>query len=149
MSDNLAVPPAKQQSRAGAPPGVFLTVVVCQAVVFLVASALHTGAFGVPSLYIAMVVEGICGIACLFSAYSIFSRRPSAAPTALIVQILILLAVLLGLYSVLHDESIRTPINVGLHIVMLVLILLGLGLLSLPGTRIGLRALRTTSTSWF
>jgi hypothetical protein len=149
MSDNLAVPPEKQRSRAGAPPGAFLTVVVCQALVFFVASALHTGAFGVPSLYIAMVVEGLCGIACLYSVYTIFSRRPSAASTALIVQILILLAVLLGLYSVLHDESIRTPINVGLHIVMLVLILLGLGLLSLPGTRIGLRWLRTTDTSWF
>ncbi len=149
MSDNLAVPPEKQHIRVGAPPGAFLTVVVAQALVFLVAATLHTGAFGVPSLYIAMVVEGLCGIACIFSVYAIFSRRPSAAPTALVVQILILLAVLLGLFSVLRDESIRTPINVGLHIVMLVLILVGLGLLSLPGTRIGLRRLSTTGASWF
>ena len=149
MNDDLAVRPAKQQGRAGAPTGTFLTVVVCQALVFLFAATLHTGAFGVPSLYIAMVVEGLCGIACIFSAYTILTRRPSAARAAVIVQILIFLAVLLGLFSVLRDESIRTPINVGLHIVMLALILLGLGLLSLPGTRAGLRQLSTTGASQF
>ena len=149
MSDDLAMRPAKQQGQAGASPAAFLTVVVCQALVFLFAATLHTGAFGVPSLYIAMVVEGLCGIACIFSAYTILARRPSAARAAVIVQILILLAVLLGLFSVLRDESIRTPINVGLHIVMLALILLGLGLLSLPGTRAGLRRLSTTGASQF
>jgi hypothetical protein len=145
MPDDLAVQPAKQQGQAGAPRTTFLTVVVCQALVFLFAATLHTGAFGVPSLYVAMVVEGLCGIACIISAYTIFARRPSAPRTALVVQILILFAVLVGLFSVLHDESIRTPINVGLHIVMLGLILLGLGLLSLPGTRASLRRLSSTS----
>ncbi|MGO8951631.1 MAG: ATP-binding protein [Ktedonobacterales bacterium] len=115
----------------------FRAVVVCQALVFFVASAIHTGAFGVPSLTAAMIVEGLCGIACVFSAYAIWTMRPWAEETALIVQILILLAVLLGITAVLSDESIRTPINVGLHVVMLVLILTGLSLLAIPGTRAG------------
>lgn len=139
MPDDLAVRPAKQQGRAGTLPGAFLTVLICQALVFLFAATLHTGAFGVPSLYAAMVVEGLCGIASIFSAYTILARRSSLVRTAFIVQILVLLGVLLGLFVVLRNESIRTPINVGLHIMMLALILLGLSLLSLPATRAGLR----------
>ena len=124
MPDDLAVRPAKQQGRAGTLPGAFLTVLICQALVFLFAATLHTGAFGVPSLYAAMVVEGLCGIASIFSAYTILARRSSLVRTAFIVQILVLLGVLLGLFVVLRNESIRTPINVGLHIMMLALILL-------------------------
>ncbi len=115
----------------------FRVVVVCEAIVFLVAASLHTGAFGVPSLFAAMIVEGLCGIVCVVSTYAVFARRPWAQKNALITQVLILVAVLVGLTAVTSDPGIRTPLNLGLHIVMLVLILAALALLALPGTRAG------------
>ena len=116
---------------------VFRVVVVCEAIVFLVAASLHTGAFGVPSLFAAMIVEGLCGIGCVVSAYALYTRKAWAQKNALITQILILAAVLVGLTAVTSDPGIRTPLNLGLHAVMLALILIALALLALPGTRAG------------
>lgn len=115
----------------------FLIIVVCEAVVFLVAAALHTGAFGVPQLIPAMIVEGLCGLGCLLSAYAVSTRKHWAKKNALITQILILVGVLVGLAAVTSDAGIRTPLNLGLHAVMLVLIVIGLALLALPATRAG------------
>lgn len=115
----------------------FRVIVVCEAIVFLFAAALHTGAFGVPSLFAAMIVEGLCGIGCVLSAYAVFTHKSWARKTAIIVQILILVGVLLGVAALARDAGIRTPINVSLHGVMLVLIVVGLFLLALPATREG------------
>ncbi|MHB8600286.1 MAG: hypothetical protein ACYDER_26180 [Ktedonobacteraceae bacterium] len=115
----------------------FRVIVVCEAIVFLFAATLHTGAFGVPSLFAAMIVEGLCGIGCVLSAYAVFTHKSWAKKTAIIVQVLILAGVLLGVAVLARNVGIRTPINVGLHIVMLVLIVVGLFLLALPGTREG------------
>ncbi len=115
----------------------FRVIVVCEAIVFLFASALHTGAFGVPSLFAAMIVEGLCGLGCVLSAYAVFAHKSWARKTAIIVQILILAGVLLGVFALARDASIRTPLNVGLHVVMLVLIVIGLFLLALRSTREG------------
>ena len=112
-------------------------IVVCEAIVFLFAAALHTGAFGVPPLFAAMIVEGLCGIGCVLSAYAVFTHKRWAKKTAIIVQILVLVGVLLGVFALARDADIRTPLNVGLHIVMLVLIAIELFLLALPGTREG------------
>ena len=76
---------------------VFRVVLVCEAIVFLLATILHTGAFGVPALLAAMIVEGLCGIGCVISAYGVFTHKPWAQKTAVIVQILILAGVLLGI----------------------------------------------------
>lgn len=116
---------------------IFRVVVVCEAIVFLVAASLHTGAFGVPSLFAAMIVEGLCGIGCVVSAYALYTGKPWAQKNALITQVLILVAVLVGIAAVLGGTNIRTPLNLGLHIVMLALILIALALLALPGTRAG------------
>lgn len=116
---------------------LFRLVVVCEAIIFLVASALHTGAFGVPSLFAAMIVEGLCGIGCVISAYAIFTRQRWARKNALITQILILVGVLAGVFAITRDASIRTPLNLILHGIMLVLIMVGLSLLSLSSTRQG------------
>lgn len=121
----------------------FRVVVVCEAIIFLVAAALHTGAFGVPSLFAAMIVEGLCGIGCVLSAYAVFTRKPWARKNALITQILLLIGVLVGVAAVTSDASIRTPLNLSLHGVMLVLILMALALLALPGTRAGFAAATT------
>jgi signal transduction histidine kinase len=121
------LPTADQSSTA------FRVVVVLQAVVFLFAATLHTGLFGVPALYPAMVVEGLCGIGCVVSAFGQFTHRLWAPRTSLVIQILILFGVLLGVAAVASDASIRTPLNVGLHAVMLALILLGLLALAVPG----------------
>ncbi len=123
-----------------APFTAFCAVVVCEAIVFLCAAALHTGAFSIPQLLAAMIVEGLCGIGCVISAYSIFARKPWAQQTALIVQILILVGVLLGVAALLGSPGLDTPINIGLHGVMLALILIGLALLAIPGTRQGFRS---------
>ncbi len=124
-----------QAPRQASTFSAFRVVVVCEAIVFLVAASLHTGAFGVPSLFAAMVVEGLCGIGCVVSAYAVFTRKPWAQKNALITQILILAAVLVGLAAVLGGTNIRTPLNLGLHIVMLALILIALALLAFPGAR--------------
>jgi hypothetical protein len=116
----------------------FRVIVVLQAIVFLFAATLHTGLFGVPALYPAMVVEGLCGIGCVISAFGQFTHQLWAPRASLIIQILILFGVLLGILAVATDASIRTPLNVGLHAVMLVLILLGLLVLAVPGISLGL-----------
>ena len=110
-------------------------VVVSEALVFLLAALLHTGAFGVPALLPAMIVEGLCGIGCVISAYAMFTHRSGAQKTAVIVQVLIFAGVLLGIFALAHNPGLQTPINVGLHAIMLVLILIGLSLLAIPATR--------------
>jgi hypothetical protein len=110
-------------------------VVVGEALVFLLAALLHTGAFGVPALLPAMIVEGLCCIACVISAYTVFTHQGSALKAAIIVQVFILAAVLLGISALVRSPGLQTPINVGLHAIMLVLILIGLSLLAIPATR--------------
>lgn len=114
---------------------VFRVVVVCEAFVFLLASALHTGAFGIPSLFAAMIVEGLCGIGCVFSAYAVFTNKRWAQKNAIVTQVLILIAVLVGIAAVTSDAGTRTLLNLSLHGIMLVLIVIGLSLLCLPSTR--------------
>ena len=123
---------------------IFRIVVVCEAVVFLFAATLHTGAFGVPALYAAMIVEGLCGLGCVLSAYALFTRRRWARTNAITTQILILAAVLVGISAVTTDPGIRTPLNLGLHGIMLVLIVMGLSLLCLASTRAGFRSRHAT-----
>ena len=115
----------------------FRIIVVGEAIIFLVAATLHTGAVGVPQLIPAMIVEGLCGLGCVLSAYAVFTRKRWAQKNALITQILILLGVLVGIVAVTSDAGLRTPLNLSLHAVMLVLIVIGLVLLALPGTRAG------------
>ena len=127
------------QHRAGT-FAAFRVVLVCEAIVFLLAAILHTGGFGVAALLPAMIVEGLCGIACVISAYAVFTHRPWARKTAIIVQISIFAGVLLGIAALLGDAGIRTPLNLGLHGIMLVLIVSGLSLLAIPGTRQAFRS---------
>ena len=115
----------------------FRVVVVCEVIVFLFAATLHTGAFGVPKLLPAMIVEGLCGLGCLITAYAVFTYKRWAQKNALITQILVLVGVLVGITAVTSDLTLRTPINLGLHGIMLVFIVIGLSLLSLPSTRGG------------
>jgi signal transduction histidine kinase len=126
-----------QVRRPASTYSVFRVIIVCEAIVFLVAAALHTGAFGVSQLIPAMIVEGLCGIGCVLSTYATFSRKRWAKKTAIIVQVLILLGVLLGVVVLIRSPGLDTSINVSLHAVMLVLIVIGLALLALPGTRVG------------
>ncbi len=113
----------------------FRILVVGEAAVFLSAAFLHTGAFGVPPLYPAAIVEGLCGIASLISAYRVFSGPLKAYRTAVIIQIIILSGVLLGVAAIARDPGIQTPLNLALHGVMLVFIATGFALLALPDTR--------------
>jgi signal transduction histidine kinase len=115
----------------------FGVLVVCEAIVFLVAAALHTGGFGVSQLIPAMMVEGLCGLGCILSAYAMFMRKRWAKKNAMIVQVLILLGVLLGVFALIGFPDLDTPINLSLHAAMIVLIIIGLALLVLPGTRAG------------
>jgi hypothetical protein len=114
-------------------------VVVGEMIVFLVASALHTGAFGVPRLIAAMIVEGLCGIACVVLVYALFARRRWALSGAIGIEIFTLVSVLVGISAVLSSPDLRTPINLGLHAIMLVLILAAFALLAIPATRAALR----------
>jgi signal transduction histidine kinase len=124
----------EQQDSTYTAFGVF---VVCEAIVFLVAAALHTGAFGVAQLLPAMLVEGLCSLGCILSAYTMFLRKRWAKKNAMIVQVLILLGVLFGVFELIGFPDLDTPINLSLHAVMLVLIIIGLALLVLPSARAG------------
>ncbi len=113
----------------------FRAMLVCEVIVFLIAAPLHTGAFGVPALFAAMIAEGLCGLGCLVSAYTLFTHQPRALQIAVIVQIFVLFAVLLGITVIVRSPAMRTPLNLGLHGAMLALIGAGLALLAVPGTR--------------
>jgi signal transduction histidine kinase len=115
----------------------FGVLVACEAIVYLVAAALHTGAFGVSQLIPAMMVEGLCSLVCVLSAYAMFMRKRWAKKYAMIMQALILLGVLLGVFALIGFPDLDTPINLSLHAVMIVLIIIGLALLVLPGARAG------------
>jgi hypothetical protein len=115
----------------------FGVLVVCEAIVFLVAAALHTGAFGVSQVIPAMMGEVLCGLGCSLSAYALFMRKRWAKQSAVLVQGLTLPGVLLGVFELIGFPDLDTRINLGLHTVMLVLIIIGLALLVLPGTRAG------------
>jgi signal transduction histidine kinase len=110
---------------------------ICEAIVFLVAAALHTGAFGMSQLIPAMMVEGLCGLGCILSASAMFRRKRWARKSATIMQTLILLGVLLGVFELIGFPDLDTPINLSLHAAMIVLIIIGLALLVLPGARAG------------
>jgi ABC-type uncharacterized transport system permease subunit len=120
--------------------GAFRMLVVAEVVVFFVAAALHTGAFGVPRLAPAMIVEALCGIACVVLAYAMFTHQTWAAPVG--IQIGVLVAVLLGLFFVSISPSLRTPLNYALHGIMIVLIAAALSLLTNPATRAALKSKR-------
>jgi hypothetical protein len=135
-----SLPTIAQQSSTA-----FRVIVVLEAIVFLFAATLHTGLFGVPALYPAMIVEGLCGIGCVASAFGQLTHKPWAPRASLVIQILILFGVLLGVLALATDASIRTPLNVGLHAVMLALILLGLLVLTMPGISLGLSRSNRTS----
>jgi hypothetical protein len=117
----------------------FRAVVVCEAVVFWVASALHTGAFGVPQLIPAMIVEGLCGIACVVLVYALFTRKAWMLRGAIGIQIFTLVSVLVGIFAISRSSNLWTPINVSLHAIMLVLILAAFAMLAIPATRATLR----------
>ncbi len=120
-------------------PNSFRIILFFQILVFLLAAALHTGAFGVPALIAAMIVEGLCGIASIISAITIVSGLRGAHKIAVIVQVFTLAAVLLGITALARAPGLRTPLNLGLHAIMLALILTGLGLLLAPGARESLK----------
>jgi signal transduction histidine kinase len=110
---------------------------ICEAIVFLVAAALHTGAFGVSQVIPAMMVEGLWGLGCILSAATLFMRKRWARKSAMIMQALILLGVLLGVFELIGFPDLDTPINLSLHAAMIVLIIIGLALLVLPSARAG------------
>ncbi len=123
------------QTRPNTAFTVFRISLVCEIIVFLSAALLHTGAFGVPALLPAMIVEGLCGIGCAISAYGLFAGKPWALKGAVIVQVLVLLGVLLGVVALTRSPGLRSPLNLSLHGIMLALILIELALLAAPGIR--------------
>lgn len=130
--------PLQHRSDRSTAATAFGALVVCEAIVFLVAATLHTGAFTVPQLIPAMIVEGLCGIGCVICAYVVLTRKASALTTAIIVHILAIAGVLLGIVALSRSPGLRTPTNVMLHAMMLVLIVLALSLLTIPGMRASL-----------
>jgi len=121
----------RQSSIAAA----FRVIIVCTAIVFLFAAALHTGAFGVPQLVPAMIVEGACGIGFVFLIFAVFTRQTWAQTAAITVHIVAVVGVLAGFTALVRSPGLDTPINVALHVVMIVLLVAGLSLIAIPGTR--------------
>jgi hypothetical protein len=132
--------PAETQTQAERQESTFTAfgvLEVCEASVFLVAAALHTGAFGVSQVIPAMIMEGLWGLGCILSAVALFMRKSWARKSATIMQALILLGVLLGVFELIGFPDLDTPINLSLHAAMIVLIIIGLALLVLPSARSG------------
>jgi len=117
----------------------FRVLVVCEAAVFLFASALHTGAFFVPPLLAAMIVEGLCGIGFVVAAFALLTRQKWEQVAALVAHLFALVGVLVGITVLIGNSGLRTPINITLHAIMIVLILIGLALLALPHLREALK----------
>jgi signal transduction histidine kinase len=132
MEQAMSLAQVGQQDRTFT---AFGALEICEAIIFLVAAALHTGAFGVSQVIPAMMMEGLWGIGCIISACAIFLRKRWAMKSAMIMQALILLGVLLGVFMLIGFPDLDTPINLGLHTAMILLIITGLALLALPGAR--------------
>lgn len=53
----------------------FRVVLLLEILVFLIAAAFHTGAFGIQPIEDAALVESLCAVACIISAYGVFTAR--------------------------------------------------------------------------
>ncbi len=117
----------------------FRAVLLLEILVFLIAATFHTGALGVPPIDDAALVESLCAVACMISAYAVFTRRRWALKAAIIAQVFILAGVLLGVAALLHFSYLLTPLNISFHATMLTLIIAAFVLLSMPATRAAFR----------
>lgn len=113
----------------------FRVLLIGEIIVFLTAATFHTGAFGIPPIADAALVESLCAAACVVCAYAIFTGRGWALMAAVAAQVFCLAGVLLGLAALIHFSYLLTPINISFHGIMLVLIIPELSLLSKSDTR--------------
>ncbi len=114
---------------------VFRFVLIAEIIVFLFAAIIHTGVFGLMPIEDASIVESLCAVACMVSAFALFTGKRWALTAAVIAQVFILLGVLLGVAALTYFSFLLTPINIGFHGIMLMLIITELVLLTIPGTR--------------
>ncbi len=120
------IPLQGQSSTATA----FRVIIVCTTAVFLFAAALHTGAFGVPQLVAAMIVEGALGIGFVFLDIVVFTRQAWARSAAITVHVIAIAGVLLGIFALVRDPGLDSTINISLHVAMIVLLAAGVFLLA-------------------
>lgn len=133
-----------QTTRIQPAEGVANTVrvlVVIQAVIYLLAAALHLGlqtplaAINLPPLLPAAIVEGSIGIFMVIVAVALFTRWPWAWTTAIVAHGYALLGVLVGILTLSGAFSggpASTSHDIYYHMLMLLLIVFGLAFLLNP-----------------
>jgi hypothetical protein len=112
-------------------------LVAFNAVTFLLGAVAHLGVriplgfatIAEPQIIPATIVEGLCGLLFVVSAYAVFTRRTWAWPVTVAAHAFSLGGVLLGIGAIALGGGPRTELNDIYHQVMVVLLVVGLSLL--------------------
>jgi hypothetical protein len=107
---------------------VIFVVIALEALTFLVAASLHSGAqipflsavLQEPKIIPAAIVEGLCGLFLAISAYAIFAGTDWAWPAAVAAHIFSIAGVLLGMIALALGKGPTTEGNYIYHRVILV-----------------------------
>jgi serine phosphatase RsbU (regulator of sigma subunit) len=118
-------------------------LLIGEAIIFLLAALLHLGiqfplGFSEPRIIPATIVEGLCGISLVVSAYAIFAHRTWAWPIAIATHAFAVAGVLLGITALTLGTGPSTEVNTIYHWVTLVVLFVVLALLATPGARAAL-----------
>ena len=128
-------------SRWATIAAVIRVLIVAEAISFLLAALLHTGiqfplGISEPRNTVAAIVEGLCGIFLMVSAYAVFARKTWGWRVAIAAHIFAVAAVLLGITVIaLGNNPGGDEANNIFHRVILVVLLIVLTGLFTPGVR--------------
>jgi uncharacterized membrane protein YfcA len=85
-----------------------------------------------PQIIDATIVEGLCGLFLVISAYAVFTRKRWAWPAAIATHAFAVAGVLLGIGALAAGLGPTTELNYVYHRVILVVLVAGLALLLTP-----------------
>lgn len=125
---------------------IFGVATALYATTFFIGSVLHLGVsiplgfadLNEPRIMPATIVEGLCGLALLISAYAIFSHKTWAWRSAIAAHAFALAGVTLGMAALNANRGPRTELNDTYHLIMFMVLAGGLALLSTPRIRAAL-----------
>ncbi len=125
---------------------IIFVVIVLEALTFLIAASLHSGAqipflsavLQEPKIIDAVIVEGLCGLFLAISAYAIFAGKDWAWQAAIAAHIFSIAGVLLGMIALAHGLGPTTEVNYIYHRVILVTLVAVLLMLLTPAVKSGL-----------
>lgn len=140
-----------QQTQSSAVRGILMFVIIIEALTFFFFGFLHSGVrlslgFAVlhePRIIPAIIVESLCGIVLIGSAFSIAAHRSWSWQAAIVAHVFSIGGVLLGMAALTLGAGRRTELNDIYHRTILIVLVVVLIYLSTPAGKAALGRARS------